>query len=129
MGTVLPTWGVHLWNGLIITSITASLAHMLAHRQPVLRRVTLPLVIGCSVVSFGALHCFNYHEINKQAVLNTVVHQGTAGVVLSWLAIRYGLRYSILAHMLMNSTLFVGELIWGDNDKDKGTTIDCGEYN
>jgi len=63
-----------------------------------------------SAVLFGILHIFNFNVLSIQVILLAIIltsKQITGGVFLGYIRLKYGLKYSILFHSLVNLIVVV----------------------
>lgn len=63
------------------------------------------IFVGTSSLSFGLIHLLNYEEIKNSTVIITLMSQGVGGLSLSYIAMKFGLRYSILSHIVYNLSI------------------------
>lgn len=65
------------------------------------------IFMSTSLISFAASHLPNYKHINTKTLAHVAVSQGVIGAVLTYTAINFGVSWSILSHILYNSSFFL----------------------
>lgn len=90
------------------TSQTVICAHIAGIKFiPRILPYTRPILYGLSAISFGTIHILNYDEIDQDALINTFMFQGIGGLNLGYIAMKYGIQYSILSHSMYNFMLLL----------------------
>ena len=97
---------IHFVPYIILSPLIVFVPYILL-RYTIYDNIINNIFIGCSVASFAIYHLYNYEKIKHCTVILTLLTHGGFGLSLSYLALRFGLRYSILSHLFHNGILLI----------------------
>lgn len=71
-------------------------------RNTMLGKITYPIFVGSMCSNFTFAHLSNYPIVDENALLTVAGLQGFSGIIMTYIALSMGLRYSVLFHIVHN---------------------------
>lgn len=65
------------------------------------------ILLGSSIFGFAAIHAPNFPMLDKAVLSTVVLSQGVGSIVQTFIALKYGLLYSIASHMAFNGLMLM----------------------
>ena len=79
-----------------------------------IENLAMTAMILTNSLSFALLHVNEYKVVNHITFIAMLLNQGIAGIIFGFLARKYGLRYSIMSHIMMNVAINVRDYLSGN---------------